>query len=68
MKTQHIFYLLGIFAVIKGNLILLGIDFPRRDGTIIENPINYAEIAILFGMFILLLTFIVVKFNDRVKK
>ena len=67
MKTQHIFYLLGVFAVIKGILILFGVDLPRRDGTIIENPIDYAEKAILFGIFTMLLTFIVARVNSREK-
>ncbi len=65
MKTKHIFYLLGFFAVIKGILILFGVDLPRRDGTMIENPRDYAEKAILFGIFTILLTFLVVKIKSR---
>ena len=65
MKTKHGFYLLGVLAAIKGILVLLGVDLPRRDGTMIENPTNYAENAILFGIFVILLTFLVVKIKSR---
>ena len=65
MKTKYIFYLLGFFATIKGVLVFLGVDLPRRDGTIIENSIEYGERAVLFGLFIILSTFLITKVTKK---
>jgi len=68
MKTQNIFYLLGFFAIVKGVLVLIGVNLPRRDGTIIYNTIEYGEKSIVFGVFIIVLTFFIINFiNKKVK-
>ena len=64
MKTRYIFYLLGASLIISSILVLLGVDLPKRDGTIVVNPIDYAEKNILFGMFIILITFLFTRIKN----
>ena len=68
MKTKNIFYITGILAFINGLLVLNGINLPRRDGTMIENPIQYGKETMLFGIAMIIITAIVSFILERKSK
>lgn len=69
MNTKNIIYLSGIVIFCKGLLVFNGVNLPKRDGTVIENPIQYGKETMLLGVVIILVTIIVSsvlkKNNDR---
>jgi len=65
MKERTIFYILGFFAIVKGLLVSLGVNLPRRDGTIIENPLQYSKESILLGAVVIVITFLVTKIKGK---
>ena len=65
MKERTVFYIFGSLIIVKGLLVSLGVKIPRRDGTIIENPLQYSKESILIGIVIILITFFVTKKRDK---
>ena len=68
MKTKNMFYLGGFLFFINGLLVFMGVDLPRRDGTVIDNPLVYGQDTMLLGVAILVATYTVTYFwKDRPK-
>lgn len=59
METKTMFYIGGVIIFIKGLLVFNGVNLPKRDGTIIENPINYSIETMLIGVAVIIVTYII---------
>jgi len=44
--------------ILKGILVLLGVDLAKRDGTVINNHLQYGLKSIVFGLIILIVIFL----------
>jgi len=51
--------------IVKGFLVLMGIELPKRDGTIIDNPTSYGTETVIFGIVIVLITLIFSKIKIK---
>ena len=59
MKIKNMFYFGGFLFILNGLLVLLGVDLPKRDGTVIDNPLVYGQHTMLLGIGILIITYAV---------
>ncbi len=59
MKSNtFIFKVGGLAIILKGILVLLGVDLAKRDGTVINNHLQYGLKSIVFGLIILIVIFL----------
>lgn len=65
MRTKYIFLFFGAFLIINGLLVLSGVEFPRRDGKIIVDPVSYGKDAIIWGISIIVLTLIILIYKRK---
>jgi hypothetical protein len=62
------FYVAGVVLIIKGFLVLNGVKLPKRNGMIIDEPSSYGIETIVFGIMIMIATFVISKKSRKVDK
>ena len=66
-KFKNQFYLVGIAVIIYGILGYFEFDLPMRNGKMPENPLDYANNNILFGVAIIIFTYLIDRYYPKRK-